>query len=81
MLLAVTGPMASAAVLGAVKGRALGRAPQAVSSLDRSCAPGPDRGVGTKGVPTLRPRLRRGRTKGGSIEGSLRRRAVRQRDQ
>ena len=51
-------------MLGAVKGRAPRRAPQAVSSLDRSCAPWRWGGVGTKGVPTvdLPPA---GRTKGG----------------
>jgi hypothetical protein len=40
-----------AMVLEAVKGRALWRAPQAVASLDRSCAPWPLEPVGTKGVP------------------------------
>src|ERR1700749_1962021 len=54
-----------ATVLEAVKGRALERAPQAVSPLDRSCAPLPLRLVGTKGVPRFRPPLA-GRTKGGS---------------
>ena len=47
-----------ATVLEAVKGRALVRAPQAVSSLDRSCAPLLLRLVGTKGVPRF-ARLRR----------------------
>src|SRR6185312_11094361 len=52
-----------ATVLGAVKGRALTRPPQAVSSLDRSCAPWPLQPVGTKGVPTPTPPPA-GRTKG-----------------
>jgi len=41
------------------QGRARKRAPQAVASLDRSCAPRRLQAVGTKGVPTIRPRLRR----------------------
>jgi hypothetical protein len=47
-----------ATVLEAVKGRALVRAPLAVSSLDRSCAPLLLRLVGTRGVPRF-DRLRR----------------------
>lgn len=35
------------------------RAPQAVLSLDRACAPQRRRRVGRKGVPSIRPRLRR----------------------
>src|ERR1700754_2219054 len=54
-----------ATVLEAAKGRAPRRAPRAVSSLDRSCAPWPLGSVGTKGVPRFRlPPA--GRTKGGS---------------
>src|ERR1700754_1301881 len=53
-----------ATVLEAVKGRALRRAPQAVSSLDRCCAPLPLRLVGAKGGPRVRPPPA-GRTKGG----------------
>ena len=52
-------------MLEAVKGRAPKRAPQAVSSLDRSHAPRPSELVGTKGVPRFRPPPA-GRTKGGS---------------
>ena len=51
-------------MLGAVKGRALTRPPQAVSSLDRSCAPWPLQPVGTKGVPTDSTPPPAGRTKG-----------------
>jgi hypothetical protein len=58
-------------VLEAVKGRAPRRTPQAVSSLDRSCAPWPLGLVGTKGVPWFRPPLA-GRTKGGSGRGDFR---------
>jgi hypothetical protein len=49
----------TATALGAAKGRALARPPQAVASLDRSCAPWPLQPVGTKGAPTIRRRLRR----------------------
>src|SRR5215469_7984288 len=41
------------------QGRALMRAPQAVASLDLSCAPRPPEAVGAKGAPKDRPRLRR----------------------
>jgi hypothetical protein len=54
----------NATVLGAVKGRALSRPPQAVSSLDRPRAPWPPEGVGTKGVPSLSTSPPAGRTKG-----------------
>ena len=64
-----------ATVLEAVKGRAPRRAPQAVSSLDGSCAPWPLELVGTKGVPRFRPPPA-GRTKGGSGSGDFRRSAA-----
>jgi hypothetical protein len=42
-----------------VKGRALARAPQAVSSLDRSCAPRPGGSCRDEGRPGNSTRLRR----------------------
>ena len=61
--------MGSATVLGAVKGRALTRAPQRVSSLDPPCAPWLLEVVGTRGVliPSTAPPA--GRTKGVRLEG------------
>ena len=43
----------------AMDGSHAARAPQAVASLDLSCAPRPPEAVGAKGAPTDRPRLRR----------------------
>jgi hypothetical protein len=61
----------TATVLGSVKGRAPKRAPQAVSSLDRSCALRRREDVGTKGSRLF------DLASGGSNKGEFRKKAVR----
>jgi hypothetical protein len=56
----------TATVLGAVQGRALKRAPRAVISLDRSCAPRPSQRCRDEGRPDIFARA-----SGGSNEGLL----------
>lgn len=56
----------TATVLGAVEGRALKRAPRAVISLDRSCAPRPLQRCRDEGRPDIIARV-----SGGSNEGLL----------
>lgn len=53
-------------MLGAVEGRALKRAPRAVISLDRSCAPRPLQRCRDEGRPDIIARV-----SGGSNEGLL----------
>jgi hypothetical protein len=65
------GQRMTATVFGAVKGRAQIRAPQAVTSLDRSCAPRPPEVVGAKGATDNFDHASGGSNKGRSLKKEL----------